>query len=55
MLLAILGLGCSMQLDYNTNFNVVPKQTVYLVGVHNNFLKCSMYYSLPQCSHVVIM
>jgi hypothetical protein len=37
MLFAILGLGCSMQLDYNKNFKVVPKQEVYLAGVHNNF------------------
>jgi hypothetical protein len=55
MLLTILGLGCSMQLDHNTNFKVVPKQEVYLAGEHNNFQKCSMYYSLLQCSHVVVM
>jgi len=55
MLLAILGLGCLMQLDHNTNFRVVLEQEVYLAGVHNNSHKCSMYYSLPQCSHVVVM
>jgi hypothetical protein len=36
MLLAILGLGCSMQLDQNTDFKVVLEQKVYLVEVHNN-------------------
>jgi len=55
ILLAILGLGCSMQLDQNKNFKVVPEQEVYLAGIHHNFQKCPMYYSLLQCSHVVVM
>ncbi len=40
-----LGFGLFNAIGLEYNFKVGPKQEVCLAGVHNNFQKCSMYYS----------